>query len=67
MDSSKDFKPTLLRKAVLLTLLAATLVLLVLMEYACHVLPKVDRKGGPVDVDIDNLVDHRKIGIRNAL
>lgn len=67
MGSSKDFKPTLLRKAILLTLLSVTLVLLGLVEYACRVLPKVDRKGGSTDVDFNNIVGRREVfGVHNA-
>ncbi|KAL5388975.1 hypothetical protein DPSP01_002680 [Paraphaeosphaeria sporulosa] len=66
MGNSKDFKPTILRKAVLLTLLAVTIVLLGLVEYACRVLPKVDRKGGSVNVDFNSFVGRREVGVHNA-
>jgi hypothetical protein len=39
MGSSKDFKPMILRKAVLFILLVIILILLVLVEYAYRVLP----------------------------
>ena len=64
MGPVKDFKPTLLRNAVLFTLLCVTLVLLGLVEYSCRVLPRVERKGG--GINLDGIIGRREVHIHAA-
>lgn len=51
MGSTKSFKPAILHNAVLITLLCVTLSFIGVVEYACRVLPKTERKGGSIDLN----------------
>ena len=51
MGENKDFKPVVLRNVFLVGLLGVTLVLLGMVEWACRVLPHVERKGEGVGID----------------
>lgn len=64
MGPVKDFKPALLRNAVLFTLLCVTIALLGLVEYSCRVLPKVERKGG--GIDLDGIIGRRGVDMHDA-